>query len=314
MIVDRDNAYTRLARETEATEQTGGLLLEDIGGYDRLHLRALAESRLRLDTVNGLFCYTANHANGTMQGFEEKLHALEELACCGKTPFSQRELTDYLASYRLQGHRDVSHTQVYRDAYKPAYRLVPKQTKKMLSLLQRIDRILNEKGTCRVAIDGMCGSGKTTLGAVLAEVYEAQLFHMDDYFLPIARKTPQRLAEPGGNVDYERFYEEIGSRGIEAPIVYRRFDCTRQETDKPTVVPPNAVRIVEGSYSLHPYFGDIYDVKVWMQVDEGVQIERIRKRNGEEKLQRFLKEWIPMENHYARAFDIAKNCLVLSGE
>ena len=65
---------------------------------------------------------------------------------------------------------------------------------------------------------------------------------------------------------------------------------------------------------MHPYFGDIYDVKVWIQVDGNVQIERIRKRNGEEKLQRFINEWIPMENHYARAFEIAKSCLVIRGE
>ena len=64
----------------------------------------------------------------------------------------------------------------------------------------------------RVAIDGPCASGKSTLGALLRGVYGANLFHMDDYFLPFARKTPERLAEPGGNVDYERFFAEVAGR------------------------------------------------------------------------------------------------------
>lgn len=60
-----------------------------------------------------------------------------------------------------------------------------------------------------VAIDGRCGSGKTTLGEYLEQVFDCNLFRMDDFFLRMEQRTPQRLKETGGNVDYERFEETV---------------------------------------------------------------------------------------------------------
>ena len=54
-----------------------------------------------------------------------------------------------------------------------------------------------------VAIDGRCGSGKTTLGEYLEQVFDCNLFRMDDFFLRMEQRTPQRLKETGGNVDYD---------------------------------------------------------------------------------------------------------------
>lgn len=314
MIPDPAYALKRLKEEIAQTEQTGGALLEEIGGYDRLYLRALFESGLRAETVSGLFCYTANHACGTMEGFEKRLSALEELAKAGNAPFSAQELAEYLEKYRAQGCPAVSHTAVYRESYSPAYRLVPKETARLLPVLRSIDRVLAEKGAANVAIDGMCGGGKTTLAQILAEIYGAQLFHMDDYFLPFERKTPERLAEPGGNVDYERFEEEIACRKLDEPVLFRAYDCSCGELGEWQKVEPNKVRIVEGSYSMHPHFGDIYDVKMWVQIDPQLQKERILRRNGEQMLRRFVNEWIPMENHYAEAFGVPQKCITVSGK
>ena len=62
--------------------------------------------------------------------------------------------------------------------------------------------------------------------------------------------------------------------------------------------------IVEGSYSHHPYFKDYADLKIFMGVDEITQKERILKRNGSVMLERFVNEWIPMENTYFSSFQI----------
>ena len=75
-----------------------------------------------------------------------------------------------------------------------------------------------------VAIDGRCGSGKTTLGEYLEQVFDCNLFRMDDFFLRMEQRTPQRLKETGGNVDYERF-EETVLRPIfqKQPVFYQPF-------------------------------------------------------------------------------------------
>ena len=76
-------------------------------------------------------------------------------------------------------------------------------------ICERIDGLLSEKQTVLVAIDGCCGAGKTTLAAILAEKYDCNVFHMDEFFLRPEQRTARRLAQPGGNVDYERFREEV---------------------------------------------------------------------------------------------------------
>ena len=79
----------------------------------------------------------------------------------------------------------------------------------METIRKKIDELLTQKDMVIVAIDGKCTSGKTTLASQLAEVYDCNVFHMDDFFLRPEQRTPERFAEIGGNVDYERFREEV---------------------------------------------------------------------------------------------------------
>lgn len=75
-------------------------------------------------------------------------------------------------------------------------------------ILTRIAQ-LPKKPRLLVTIDGPCGSGKSTLADALSDALNAPIIRMDDFFLPHALKTPQRLAIPGGNVDLERLMQEV---------------------------------------------------------------------------------------------------------
>ena len=55
---------------------------------------------------------------------------------------------------------------------------------------KQIDELLAAKNTVIVAIDGKCTSGKTTLASKLAEIYDCNVFHMDDFFLRPEQRTP----------------------------------------------------------------------------------------------------------------------------
>ena len=183
-----------------------------------------------------------------------------------------------------------------------------------------IDRALEQakraggRRQVNVAIDGMCGSGKTTLGEVLAEKYECNLFHMDDFFLRPEQRMPERYAEPGGNVDYERFQAEVLNHlGDEKGFTYRRFDCHVMKLGAAYSVPWQRLNIIEGAYSCHPYFGDIYGLRFFVEVSAEEQRRRVLARNGEAIYQRFEREWIPMENRYFEFCGIRKKCFVVSG-
>ena len=175
-------------------------------------------------------------------------------------------------------------------------------------LLARVDALLAAGAPVRLAIDGNCASGKSTLGERLHALRPSNLLHMDDFYIPFAQKTPRRLAEPGGNVDYERFRAEILERPADAPIEYRRFDCALQRILPARTLPPQPLTIVEGSYALHPALSEFYQIRVFMTVDPQEQLARILRRNGPEQQRRFIEMWIPLENAYFDALNIRAQC------
>ena len=176
---------------------------------------------------------------------------------------------------------------------------------KILETVKRqIDTLLEEKNFVIVAIDGKCTSGKTTLAGKLAELYDCNVFHMDDFFLRPEQRTPERFAEVGGNVDYERFREEVLlPLKTGKAFSYRPFDCSTFTLAAPVVVIPKTLNIIEGTYSHHPHFGNPYDVKFLLTVDEETQRQRILDRPAILH-KRFFEEWIPMENQYLDGFEI----------
>ena len=162
----------------------------------------------------------------------------------------------------------------------------------------QINMLLEEKNFVIVAIDGKCTSGKTTLASKLAELYDCNVFHMDDFFLRPEQRTPERFAEAGGNVDYERFLEEVLlPLKSSKTFSYRPFDCSTFTLSDPVIVTPKRLNIIEGTYSHHPYFGNPYDLKILLTIDEETQHRRILDR-PEFLHKRFFEEWIPMENRY----------------
>ena len=105
----------------------------------------------------------------------------------------------------------------------------------------QINMLLEEKNFVIVAIDGKCTSGKTTLASKLAELYDCNVFHMDDFFLRPEQRTPERFAEVGGNVDYERFWEEVLlPLKTGKAFSYRPFDCSTFTLAAPVTVTPKS--------------------------------------------------------------------------
>lgn len=189
------------------------------------------------------------------------------------------------------------------------------ENREFLLLGRKIDEMIVKHKEVVVAIDGPCGAGKSTLTDMLVKHYKANDFHLDDYFLTPELRTEERLKEPGGNVDYERFYQEI-ILGIsqKKSFSYFKYKCKSDEMERIEVEGPRPLTVIEGSYSLHPYLRAAYDLKIFLTVEPEVQIKRILKRNGAELGARFFEEWIPLENLYFEALSIkAEADMILDG-
>jgi uridine kinase len=304
-------AWARLRDEYVACQRASSLtpvppLFEGIGGgYCRVNLRPLPRSGVSLRTVARWFVRSAKEAPPCKDTLEEKLQLLLGLARSGEMPIPEGELEEFLEEYRKAGYPGMHHSAVYREAYQPAYRVVRQEFARFASLFAAIDGLLDKEPHVVVAIDGNSGAGKSFLADLLGEVYDCNIFHMDDFFVPSELKSKARLEEPGGNVHYERFAEEV-LQGLKAQrsFTYGVFDCGTQRIARQAEVLPKRLNIIEGSYSMHPAFGDPYHLKVFLKVSPERQRERIIRRSGEALLRRFVEEWIPLENRYFDAFGI----------
>lgn len=181
-------------------------------------------------------------------------------------------------------------------------------------LTERLDALLKAEGQRRpvvLAIDGMTGAGKTTLAAMLSERYQASVVHLDDFFLPLPMRTAGRLAEPGGNLHYERFLTDVLlplREDAAEEFQYFPFVCERMDlADTPRKVRKTPLVIVEGSYSMRPEFRPYYDCSVFLRVTPEEQERRLMRRNPE-RMDAFRQRWIPMESRYHTCLRPAEAC------
>lgn len=177
-------------------------------------------------------------------------------------------------------------------------------------IIEKIKSLPRESAPVIVAIDGRCASGKTTATAAVSGKLGCAVFHMDDFFLRPEQRTAERLSTPGGNVDYERFFDEILKplKSSEKEITYRPFSCKTQSLCDAVKVSVTPVCIVEGSYSCHPALREYYDLKVFLTVSPSEQMKRIISREGDAVAAVFKEKWIPLEEKYFSACEIEKSC------
>ncbi len=196
--------------------------------------------------------------------------------------------------------------------------LYPAPVRELLALTESL---LCERDRVVVALEGRCAAGKSTLAANWQRAWDdyaasadlgcapCQVLHMDDFFLRPQQRTAERRREPGGNVDRERFLEEVLlplSQG--RSFVYRPYDCHRQQLEPGFTRTPGALNIVEGSYSCHPLLWDCYDCHLFLDIDKDTQRQRLIARNGPDGWERFRDLWIPLEEAYLEAFRVSERC------
>ncbi len=308
MVQSLDVATDYIRKEYENAVVSQEVSLDKLdGAYSRVHFSVLQQG-LSIETFAKLFCLSAKkEINGNTE-LEHKLRIVKELISENIFPFTLAEFEKELAQWKEKGYSAVHHSDVFRKTYSPSYRVIANNFVFFLPLFIKLDELLS-KGSVLLAVDGCCGSGKSTLGEILKSVYDCTVLHMDDFFLRPEQRTPERYAEVGGNVDRERFLQEVLIPLSEKkPIEYRRFNCAAFEIEAAQKIYPKKLVVAEGTYSMHPSMADYYDFSVFLNISEELQKERIEKRNSPEFAVRFFNEWIPMEQEYFSKTDIKNRC------
>ena len=167
----------------------------------------------------------------------------------------------------------------------------PYEEKDALHITKRINALIKERSASGlqdavvIAIDGRCGSGKTSIAALLGRMYDCEVLHTDDFYLPFAERAENWKEIPAGNMDLKAIREAV-----------ERRKCVRG-----TGTLTHPVIILEGSYAHHPDLRDLYDLTVFLTCDRSTQEARLKPREGENYAS-FKEIWIPMEERYFVAF------------
>jgi len=271
-------------------------LYDSLGkSYIRLNLSAV-KGKLEPHTVFRLTKLRGK--GGSTDNFRKELGFL---AMC----FSEEDVRAFFDTFNKSKKSPISHSDAFKENYGTNYVVVSSACLPYLELLMAIDT----KKPHLVGIDGRCASGKTTLSSFLEGIYDCNIFHADDYFLPPEKRTKERLLEAGGNMDRERLLSEvISSVKRKRDTVYRKFFCHDLTFSEPITVPFKSLTFIEGSYCLHPELYNSYDLRVFVDIDHKKQLKRIEKRGGKEALNAFENKWIPYEEKYFETFRVKENC------
>jgi len=170
-------------------------------------------------------------------------------------------------------------------------------------LIFKIRELQKTSKQVNISIDGSAAAGKSTLAARFLEYFDANVFHCDDYFL-------KNNAKRGDfNLDFLRMKEEIFDKisKREYPFVYYPFDCHTQKLKSCVEVFEKQINIFEGVYIGCPYFEFDFQLKIFMEIDEKTQKERIKLRNPD-NFSRFFDEFIPKEKAYFEKYQIKEKC------
>lgn len=140
---------------------------------------------------------------------------------------------------------------------------------------------LKQQPTVLVALDGRCGSGKTTLSAQLAERFPQSItLHTDDFYLPPPQRVTGWERISCANMHLERLRPRPSRPARPAAVCYKAYSCWEGAYLPPRVLRAAPLVIVEGSYSHHPSLAPYYDIKVFVTCSAEEQVRRLRAGRG----------------------------------
>lgn len=281
---------------------------DEIGnGVVRAHLACLPAT-LSARTFAALCLHFAKGHKGNKGDYTNKLQYLRGMIQQGQLPLHSQSAMELLSNYNINSCSPPRHSARYLALYHPHYRLLSKGATGFLPVFAAVDASLGQKPHVLVGVEGMSGAGKSGLARLLEEVYGCRTVHTDDFFLQAHQRTAQRLALPGGNIDYERLAVVAKTAGAPQAFKYAPYNCATGTLNAAVALPRNRLTVIEGVYAMHPHVQAAYDVRVFLYTDAATQHSRIAKRSGQALAERYVKEWIPMENHYFAAFDVRQMC------
>jgi uridine kinase len=152
---------------------------------------------------------------------------------------------------------------------------------------------LNGKhGTRWIGVDGKGATGKTRLAELIAAALpRSVVVHVDDF----------------GRPDLQGWERDRFVRQVLQPLLagrpgrYQRWDFDRNVGAEWHAVPVGVPVVVEGVSATDERLGVPWDFTIWIEVPYRVRLARALERDGPERMDRWLTDWMPSEDAYEAA-------------
>ena len=147
-------------------------------------------------------------------------------------------------------------------------------------------------GTRWIGVDGKGATGKTRLAdRIAAALPGSVVVHIDDFARPDVRGWER-----------DRFTQQVLKPLLAGrPGRYQRWDFDRNVGVEWHTVPSGVPVIVEGVSATDERLGIPWDFTIWVEVPYRVRLARALERDGPERMDRWLTDWMPSEEAYEAA-------------
>jgi uridine kinase len=147
-------------------------------------------------------------------------------------------------------------------------------------------------GTRWVGVDGKGATGKTTLAALIAAALPGSVMvHIDDFARPDVQGWER-----------DRFVRQVLKPLLAGrPGRYQRWDFDRNMGAEWHTVPFGVPVVVEGVSATDERLGVPWDFTIWVELPYEVRLARALERDGPERMDRWLDDWMPSEDAYEAA-------------
>lgn len=166
------------------------------------------------------------------------------------------------------------------------------------NILQEISNIKSSDTTV-IAIDGVAGSGKTSLALKLAsDLDDSHVIHMDDLYEgwdnPLSQKLTARVIS--------QLLEPLSKK---LSISYQIFDWKLNRFTDFKALPKSRYLILEGVGAAQREFRPYINKIIWIECDPDLGYQRVINRDGDQVKQEMLKFLIDQNNHFL--MELSKN-------
>ena len=165
-------------------------------------------------------------------------------------------------------------------------------------------RLEAHPGVFVVALDGMSGTGKTTISKEVANRLDAVNVLCDDFFTggrnsAWAKKSTQEMIDTA--IDWRRIRREVieplraGRAASWHPFNWKAFEGL---DSKILTAQPKQVIILDGAYTARNELRDVVDYTVLITMPHEQRVRRIIEREGEEYSKDWHATWQASMDHY----------------